>query len=105
MSRTPCIRNLALPLVFVVAVAGRAAAGDKIKPEAGPTVHGTVTALAADGKSITLSVPKNDGTKATEEKAIPLGAETVVLLADVVTKVKELPRGKLADLTPGTSAA
>jgi hypothetical protein len=77
----------------------------KDKPAAGPTVVGTVTEVAADGKAITVRVSKGDGTKATEEKSIPVAADTVVLIADVVTKVKELPRGKLSDLTPGTAVA
>jgi hypothetical protein len=107
MSCKRLIRRPAKILLILLAmasgpVADRAARA-KDKPEAGPTVRGTVTEVAADGKAITLRVQKGDGTKATEEKTLPLGADTVVFIADVVTKVKELPKGKLSDLTPGTS--
>ena len=104
MSCKTLIRTVSQLFVVAFAASGVPGAADaKDKPAAGPTVRGTVTEMAADGKAITLRVPKGDGTKVTAEKTIPLGADTVVLIADVVTKVKELPKGKLSDLTPGTA--
>lgn len=103
MSRRPLIRTLGALFLVAVATGVPPAVRAKDKPPAGPTVAGAVTAVATDGKAITIRAPKGDGTKATEEKTIPLAADATVLIADVVTKVKELPKGKVSDLTPGTA--
>ena len=43
--------------------------------------------------------------KETAEKYLDLAKDVKVLLEDIVTKAKELPEGKLSDLTEGTQVA
>lgn len=79
----------------------RAEKGEK-KP-LGDTVQGTVKSVDAAKKTIVVQIPKlTDGKKGTEEKSFELAADVRIQLHDVITKTKELPEGKLADLTEGT---
>jgi RNA polymerase sigma factor (sigma-70 family) len=79
-----------------------AGAGDKTKPEVGPTVRGKLKAINSGDKSITVDVPKNDGTKASEEKTYKLSTDLAVTLEESFTKDKPPPAGKLTDLSAGT---
>jgi RNA polymerase sigma factor (sigma-70 family) len=78
-----------------------AGAGDKPKPEVGPTVRGKLKAINSGDKTITVDVPKNDGTKASEEKTYKLSADVVVTIDESFTKEKPPPAGKLTDLSEG----
>jgi RNA polymerase sigma factor (sigma-70 family) len=80
-------------------------AGDKVKPELGPTVRGKVHSTDSTKKQITVSVPKNDGTKATEEKAFQVAADAAITLDSSPTKQTPQAAGKLADLSDGTDVS
>jgi RNA polymerase sigma factor (sigma-70 family) len=75
-------------------------AGAKDKPEAGPTIQGTVKAVDADKHTLTVTVQKTPGKKGTTDRTIDLPADVRVLLEPEFVK-GEKP-GTLADVTPGT---
>src|SRR5262249_2130455 len=74
----------------------------KTKPAAGATIHGTVVSVDAEKKTITVAVPRNDGTKDTDEKTFTLAKDAKVTLDEPAEKGKAQPTGKLGDLTAGT---
>jgi RNA polymerase sigma factor (sigma-70 family) len=76
----------------------------KSKKEVGETIRGTVKSVDADKGKLVLKVPTEKG-KETVEKRLDVAKDVRVLLEDVVTKVKELPQGKLSDLTEGTQVS
>ena len=83
--------------------AGKAAAAQK-KKEQGPSVRGTVKAVDAGKRTITLTVLLNPKKKETEERTYDVAANATITLQDVLTKRERTPAGKLADLMPGTGA-
>jgi RNA polymerase sigma factor (sigma-70 family) len=75
-------------------------AAAKEKPDTGPTIHGTVTALDEAKHKLTLAVPRAPDKKETAEKTLDLAGDLKVLLHPGL--VKEEKPGRLADVTPGT---
>jgi RNA polymerase sigma factor (sigma-70 family) len=76
----------------------------KSKKEVGPTVHGTVKEVDTAKNKLTVTVSTGRG-KESEQKTLDLAKDVKVFLEDAITKVKELPQGKLSDLTEGTSVS
>jgi hypothetical protein len=74
----------------------------KEKVEVGPTVHGTVKALDRARNTITVDVPRNDGTKTIDEKTFAVAVDVKVILDESLSKEKAPPAGKLTDLLAGT---
>jgi RNA polymerase sigma factor (sigma-70 family) len=71
--------------------------------EAGPTIHATVKALDRARNTITVDVPRNDGTKTIDEKTFAVAADVKVTLDESLSKEKAPPTGQLTDLSAGTS--
>jgi len=78
-----------------------AGASDKVKPEVGLTVRGKLKSINATDKTIAVDVPKNEGTKASEEKSYKLSADVAVTIDESFTKEKPPPAGKVSDLSAG----
>src|SRR5262245_33377631 len=93
---------LAIALVGGIgSVVEQALAQKPAKPEVGPTVRGRIKEVKAADKIITVDVPKNDGTKASDEKTYKLATDVAVTLDESLTKGTPPPAGKLADLSAG----
>jgi RNA polymerase sigma factor (sigma-70 family) len=120
ISKLKTVGVLALVVALVaggaVALAGRVAAqkpsqadktlaGDKNakeKAEQGPTIQGIVQAVDADKHALTVAVRVSPSEKKTEDKTYAVAKDVKVALENSLTKVKELPAGRLADVTAGT---
>jgi RNA polymerase sigma factor (sigma-70 family) len=120
ISKLKTVGVLALIVALVaggaVALAGRVAAqkpsqvdkssaGDKNgkrKAEQGPTIQGIVQAVDADKHALTVAVRVSPTEKKMEDKTFTVAKDVKVALENSLTKVKELPAGRLSDVTAGT---
>lgn len=93
-------KHLVIP-TFCLGIVSLAFAGDKPKREADERIRGHVKSVNADKGKLVVIVYVGPG-KETAEKYLDLAKDVRVFLEDVVTKVPQLPEGKLGDLTEHT---
>jgi hypothetical protein len=68
----------------------------------GPTLTGTLKAVDADKKSVTVSVPPTRGNPMAEEKSLTLAPDATVLMDDGRGRRLSVREGKLADVPAGS---